>query len=228
MLARILYVEDDETLSYITKDNLEMNDFEVELCMDGLHAWEKFQQEQFDLCILDIMLPKMDGFNLAKKIRERDHHIPIIFLSAKSMKEDKIQGLMLGGDDYLTKPYSIEELILKIKVFLKRSGKTLRLNNKPIQLGQFEFKHAGLQLISANETKSLTQKEADLLQMLVHHQGNILKRADILETIWGENDYFLGRSLDVFISRLRKYLRSDERIKIENIHGVGFRLVVRE
>lgn len=222
---RILYVEDDEVLSFVTKDNLEMNRFEVEHCMDGEAGLSIFKKEDFDLCILDVMLPNMDGFTLAKEIRKRNQSIPILFLTAKSLKEDKIHGLQLGGDDYITKPFSIEELILKIEVFLRRKDLTKMASIDDYVIGDYTLETRNLRLIyQIGDQRDLTQKESDLLVCLIQNKNNILKREDILEKVWGENDYFMGRSMDVFISRLRKYLKKDKALKIENIHGVGFRL----
>jgi DNA-binding response OmpR family regulator len=226
MKPRILYIEDDKTLGFLTKDNLELNGYEVIHCEDGKTGWDTFQITDFDLCILDIMLPEMDGYQLAEKIRKRNIEIPILFLTAKSMKEDKIQGLKIGGDDYLTKPFSIEELVLKIEIFLKR--RTIfenSLKNK-FQLGNYLFDFDNLTLTLNEDTKTLTQREGELLIFMIKNKNNLVKREEILEAIWGENDYFMGRSLDVFISRLRKYLQEDPSIKIENHHGVGFRLVL--
>jgi DNA-binding response OmpR family regulator len=222
---RILYVEDDETLSFVTKDNLELNGYIVEHCMDGENAISLFYKNPFDLCILDVMLPKMDGFELAQKIRAADPNVPILFLTAKSMKEDKIHGLKLGADDYLTKPFSIEELILKIEVFLKRKFVSVPVNDVH-KIGQYVFDYRNLTLSIRESKRNLTQKEADLLKMLLDHKNNVVKRGLILEKLWGEDDYFLGRSMDVFISRLRKYLSEDPGIKLDNIHGVGFKLMV--
>ncbi len=223
--AHILYVEDDETLSFVTADNLELQGYQITHCADGQAALDVLQNQSFDLCILDVMLPEVDGFTIAKEIRKFDLDIPIIFLSAKSLKEDKIHGLKLGADDYLTKPFSIEELILKIDIFLRRSKVGLQVE-KPTayHIGSYHFNYDNLELKTEGFQKVLTQREADLLRYIVDRKGRIMKRSEILEAIWGEDDYFLGRSLDVFISRLRKYLKMDEQIKIENIHGVGFRL----
>lgn len=224
--AHLLYVEDDESLSFVTRDNLELNGYQVTYCEDGKVAMEKIQSGQkFDLCILDVMLPEIDGFALAEEIRRRDQQVPILFLTAKVMKQDKIHGLTLGADDYITKPFSIEELLLKINIFLRRSRYTGILKaNTPIQIGDYTFDHANLSLEYKDAPpETLTQKEADLLKLFVEHLNNVVKRSFILETIWGKDDYFLGRSLDVFISRLRKHLSDDDRIKIENIHGVGFK-----
>ena len=223
--AKILYVEDDEVLSFVTKDNLELNHFEVHHYLDGKSALKAFREGGFDLCLLDVMLPEIDGFSLAKEIRSRNKEIPLLFLTAKSLKEDRISGLQIGADDYITKPFSIEELILKIEIFLKRkyiSSTSETYDNYAI--GKFILEPANLLLKGGEEQKKLTQKEADLLQLLIEQKNKIVKRSMILERLWGENDYFMGRSMDVFISRLRKYLKSDTSVNLENIHGVGFRL----
>jgi DNA-binding response OmpR family regulator len=228
IMPRILYVEDDETLSFITKDHLELKGYEVRHCIDGQQAMETFKAEEFDLCVLDVMLPKMDGFTLAAEIRKRDKHIPILFLTAKSLKDDRLEGLRLGGDDYITKPFSIEELILRIEVFLKRNKVYSEATTRQFVLGKYTFDYSNLTLTDGSEANNLTQREADLLQYLAENPNRVIKRSDILLSVWGEDDYFLGRSLDVFISRLRKYLKSDDRIGIENVHGVGFRFIVPE
>ncbi len=226
--ARLLYVEDDESLSFVTRDNLELQGYEICYCADGREAMTAIAEGNFDLCILDVMLPYVDGFALAQEIRKKNADVPIIFLTAKSLKEDKLNGLKIGGDDYLTKPFSIEELILKVEIFLKRSKISYpdKSEKKPIiTVGKYQFDHANLTLrLEEEESKTMTQKEADLLKLLIENKNNVIKRTTILEALWGEDDYFMGRSMDVFISRLRKYLKSDERIKIENIHSVGFKL----
>ncbi len=224
--ARLLYAEDDETLSFITKDHLELQGYEVHHCINGAQALEAFKNEKFDLCIFDVMLPEMDGFTLAESIRKKDQQIPILFLTAKSLKEDRIHGLRLGGDDYLTKPFSIEELILKIEIFLRRS----RVFEAPtqdveIQVGLYKYLPLEYQLTKENEVRILTQRESELLDYLIKNKNKVIKRSAILESLWGEDDYFMGRSLDVFISRLRKYLGDDPAIKIDNIHGIGFKFV---
>lgn len=229
--AHIFYVEDDESLSYVTRDNLEFNGYQVTYCEDGQKALDMIRSGQkFDLCILDVMLPEVDGFALAEEIRKRDNQVPIIFLTAKSLKQDKIHGLTIGADDYITKPFSIEELLLKIDIFLRRSKYTgILKSNTPVSIGEYHFDYRNLNLAYAEEEgETLTQKEADLLKLLNENRNQVVKRSYILETIWGKDDYFLGRSLDVFISRLRKYLSRDERIKVENIHGVGFKFRVDE
>jgi len=220
----ILYVEDDETLSFVTKDNLELNGYQVTHAIDGKQAVQLFKKDIFDLCLLDVMLPEMDGYAVAEEIRSRHSEIPIIFLTAKSLKEDKIHGLKIGADDYITKPFSIEELILKIKVFLKRKYVTGSQELSVLKIGAFTLDHDNLKLSSGDEASQMTKKEADLLKLLITNKNKIVERSTILERLWGENDYFMGRSMDVFISRLRKYLKGDESITIENIHGVGFRL----
>lgn len=222
--VKLMYVEDDATLAFITQDSLKANGYDVDHFEDGVAALESFEKLYYDLCILDVMLPKMDGFELAERIRRVNKDIPIIFLTAKSMKEDRIAGLTIGADDYITKPFSIEELILKIEVFLKRKYITDSQAHS-YTFGKFTFDHDNLKLSYDNKEESLTQKEGDLLQLLLESRGNIIRREDILKKLWGENDYFLGRSMDVFISRLRKYMKSDASIAIENIHGVGFRFL---
>ncbi len=227
MQPHLLYVEDDESLSFVTRDNLELQGYRVTYCADGATAMEQIKDGKFDLCILDVMLPEVDGFTIAQEIRKTNIEVPIIFLTARSLKDDKIQGLKLGADDYMTKPFSIEELLLKIQVFLKRS-KVFHVAGTDNQLGDYIFDYKNLSLRNGDYNKVLTQKEADLLNLFFLNQNEIIKRSDILEKVWGEDDYFLGRSLDVFISRLRKYLKQDESLKIENIHGVGFRLKTKE
>ncbi len=224
MKAHLLYVEDDESLSFVTRDNLELQGYKVSYCENGKKALEMFEPEKYDLCILDVMLPEIDGFAVAEEIRKKDAQTPIIFLTAKSLKEDRIHGLRLGADDYMTKPFSIEELILKVEVFLRRTQRIPTPSKVTLyELGEYQFNHSELILKSQNSEKSLTQKEADLLKFFIDNKNEVLKRSFILESLWGEDDYFMGRSLDVFISRLRKYLKEDTNLKIENIHGVGFR-----
>lgn len=220
---KILYTEDDETLAFLTKDNLEQNNYEVVHCCDGKSGLEAFKKEDFDICILDIMLPKMDGFELATEIRKSNTDIPIIFLSAKTLKEDRIKGLRLGADDYLVKPFSIEELLLKIEIFLKRSQKNNLKESILYTIGKYQFDFTNFFLFNENEKISLTQREAELLKLFYNNKNMVLKREKILSALWGNDDYFTGRSLDVFISRLRKILINEEGIAIENIHGVGFR-----
>jgi len=222
---KILLVEDDQTLNFIVKDNLEQNGFMVISTFDGESAIKVFKSEKFALCLLDVMLPKKDGFTLAKEIRKLDDHVPIIFLTARSMTEDRIAGLTLGGDDYITKPFSMEELLLKIRIFLKRTLQPQSLATDKInyKVGKFNFYFDSLILESDEDRKTLTYKEAELLRYFCDNPNKVLSRSDILIQVWGSDDYYLGRSLDVFISRLRKYLVCDDSIKILNLHGIGFR-----
>ncbi|MGB3587497.1 MAG: response regulator transcription factor [Tunicatimonas sp.] len=228
--ATLLYVEDDDSLRYVTQDNLSLANYLVVACADGQSALEAFHDQPIDLCIIDVMLPKIDGFAVAKAIRQQNSQIPILFLSAKSLKEDRIAGLTLGADDYITKPFSIEELVLKVDIFLRRSQfqPAPPPANGLATIGNYRFDQGQQQLIYHNETRNLTQRESALLGYLSTHMNQVVKREDILATIWGEDDYFAGRSLDVFISRLRKYLQKDTAILIDNVHGVGFRLLINE
>jgi DNA-binding response OmpR family regulator len=224
MKAKILYVEDDDALSFITKDQLEMESYAVTHCSNGKDAWSSFKKGDFDLCLLDVMLPQLDGFELAKKIRAVSKHIPIIFLTAKTMQEDKMEGFLLGGDDYVTKPYSFEELKMRIDVFLRRRKMIEEAPKETLVVGMYLFDYSNLDLSLNGNSKGLTQREADILYYLASRPNQVIRRSDILEDIWGKDDYFYGRSLDVFISRLRKYLSEDESITIENVHSVGFKL----
>ena len=226
MKARILYVEDDESLSFITKDQLEMESYDVTHAINGKDGWAMFKKNEYDLCLLDVMLPQMDGFELAKKIRGVSKHVPIIFLTAKSMQEDKMEGFLLGGDDYVTKPYSFEELKMRIEVFLRRRKIIDEAPKEAVTIGNYSFDYANLDLSINGQSKGLTQREADILYYLAKRPNQVIRRSDILEDIWGKDDYFYGRSLDVFISRLRKYLTEDQALSIENVHSVGFKLNV--
>lgn len=223
----VLYVEDDETLKFITTDNLEREQFKVVTATDGKEAWELYRQLAPDICVLDVNLPKMDGFTLARHIREVNQDVPIIFVTAKSLKEDKLEGLLLGGDDYLVKPFSIEELILKIRIFLRRSKAVQDPSQQSqIKFGDFTLHPAKLLLTSPAGEIKLTFRETELLNYFLKNQEVLLGREQILESVWGGNDYFAGRSLDVYISRLRKYLSADPNIKIENRHGIGFQFII--
>jgi len=224
---RLLYVEDDESLRFVTQDNLEIAGYTVIGIGDGAEAKKQIEEGlEFDIAILDVVLPGVDGFAVAEAIRERDAEVPVLFLSAKSLKEDRLRGLRIGADDYLTKPFNIEELVLKVDIFLRRRHLAERPPEE-LKVGRFAVDMANLELtdtIEKGEARRLTQRELDLLALFARSPNRVLKRSDILIKIWGSDDYFLGRSMDVFISRLRKYLRADERVSIENVHGVGFRL----
>jgi DNA-binding response OmpR family regulator len=226
---RILYVEDDATLAFVTRDNLERAGYQIDACEDGVSALEKINTGTYDIYILDVMLPKIDGFTLARRIREKTESAPIIFLSARSTPDDKISGLQLGADDYITKPFSIEELILKIEIFMKRAKIDPAHLQKQVelQLGIYTFIPAELTVSHPDGEFSLTQKESELLEYLCTHQGKVLKRDDILEKVWGNSRFFSSRSLDVFVSRLRKLLNGDNRVKIENIHNIGYRFIIK-
>ena len=227
MTKRILLVEDDPSLGFVIKDNLVQKGYDVTLCTDGEAGQSAFDAAGFHLCIFDVMLPKKDGFTLAKSVREKNTDVPILFLTAKSMMEDKLVGFQAGADDYITKPFSLEELLCRIEVFLRRSNGLSQPDGKSFQLGNFEFDYANLTLkTKEGDEKSLTQKEAEVLQLLYQHRNRVLKREEILKQVWGDDDYFMGRSMDVFISKLRKYLKEDPHVQIVNHHGVGFRLEV--
>ena len=222
--VKVLYVEDDKTLSYITIENLERKGYSISYCEDGEQALTAFRTEDFDICLLDVMIPKNDGFTVAKEIRKINQDIPIIFLTAKSLQEDKIRGLMIGADDYLVKPFSMEELYLKMEVFLKRNRIINNIDNQNYKIGELTLDFTNLKLISTENEIRLTYREAELLRLLIINKNTLLKRESILKALWKEDDYFLGRSMDVFISRLRKYLKHTPGLVIENIHGVGFML----
>lgn len=219
--SKILYAEDDQTIAFLIQDSLETY-YDINCYSDGRSALEAFNIKSFDICLLDIMMPELNGFEVAEQIRSKNSDIPIIFISAKALKEDRIKGLKIGADDYLVKPFSIEELILKIEVFLKRSKKT-NVNSLNYKVGKYDFDPKNYTLQNTTHTISLTQRESELLLYFIRHKNTVLKRQDILKAIWGDDDYFMGRSLDVFISRLRKVLAEEQNILIENLHGIGFR-----
>lgn len=225
--ARILLVEDDLNLSTVIQDYLEMLGYKVLPCYDGEEGLETFKQEPVDLCLLDIMMPKRDGFSLAAEIRDANQLIPIIFLTAKSLKEDRIKGFRTGCDDYITKPFSTEELSLRISAVLRRCETSMSLKPSEelnFKIGRYTFDYNNMLLLLDGEKQSLTRKEADLLRLLCENQNKLLKRETALRLIWGTDDYFIGRSMDVFITKLRKYLKQDEDISITNVHGTGFKL----
>ena len=232
-MTRILLVEDEANFGAVLRDYLQMHDYEVSLYQDGLAGLGAFRAHPFDLCILDVMMPKMDGFTLAEEIRSINSDIPIIFLTARSMKEDVYQGFELGADDYITKPFDSEELLYRVKAVLKRSEGNSQAASVPeipdtFSFGEFEFNHRLHQINHLGEIIKLSPKEADLLQLLLTRSNDLLPRDEALQKLWGDDNYFNARSMDVFISKLRKRFRPDERIKIENVHGRGFRMVVPE
>ncbi|MBK9729727.1 MAG: response regulator transcription factor [Chitinophagaceae bacterium] len=241
--ARVLLVEDDKSLASVIRDYLSISGYQVTLCEDGQSALNIFKNNKFDLCILDVMMPKKDGYAVAQEIRKTEEAIPILFLTSKSGKEDRIKGFKSGGDDFITKPFNIEELVLRMEVFLKRS-RTNHSKQKTFQLGSILFDYTNFELsvnqpqglqdkrkAGVTETvvdkRKLTEKEAEILYALCSNLHNVVKRDELLMKVWGSDDYFLGRSLDVFISKLRKYLTVDPQVEIENHHGVGFKLTVK-
>ncbi len=225
LMAKILLAEDDENLGFMVCDNLESLEHSVAWAKNGEEALELYDRSKPEICLVDVMMPKMDGFVLAEKIRAIDEFVPIIFLTAKSLEEDKLRGFEIGGDDYITKPFSIKELAYRIQVFLRRTLDASSNSSQIITFGDSSYDAINICYSIGDEKHPLTQMEGQLLKMLLNNKGTLVKREDILEEIWGENDYFKGRSLDVFITRLRKYLKADPTIEIKNHHGVGFSLV---
>lgn len=226
---QILLCEDDTNLGMVLKNYLELNDYEVVLERDGKLGLAAFHREKFDLCLLDVMMPNMDGFTLAEEIRDVNPDVPLFFLSAKTMKDDIIQGYKLGADDYITKPFDSEVLLHKIKAILKRNEELHREEaNAEYDLGGYHFNPRLRELTFDGKTQTLSPKENELLKMLSEYKNDLLSREIALKKIWGSDTYFNGRSMDVYIAKLRKYLKEDANIEIVNIHGNGFRLVVTE
>jgi DNA-binding response OmpR family regulator len=233
---RILLAEDDPNLGILLVDYLQAEGYEVKLCKDGELALAAFEKNQFDLCLLDVMMPKMDGFTLAKGIRLQDKKIPVIFITAKSLKEDKSKGYDLGADDYITKPFDEEELLWKIKAVIRRipgsisNGLASGSGNKPeiISIGKYKFDYHNQSLTINDNIRRITEKESEIIKYISDRRNNIIKREELLKDLWGENDYFLGRSLDVFITKIRKYLKEDPELNIESVFKVGFIFTVPE
>ena len=226
---KILLVEDDQNLGMVLKNYLELSDYDVTLERDGILGLAAFRREKYELCLLDVMMPNMDGFTLAENIRDTDPDVPLFFLSAKTMKEDIINGYKLGADDYITKPFDSEVLLLKIKAILKRNEEINRVSDAiEFDLGKYHFNPKLRELIIEGKTHTLSPKENELLKMLAEFKNDLLPREQALKRIWGSDTYFNGRSMDVYIAKLRKYLKEDTNIEIVNIHGNGFRLVVPE
>lgn len=227
MKTKILLVEDDTSLGFIISDQLKSDGYDVTLCTDGAEGFKRFNEEKFHLCIFDVMMPKKDGFTLAKDIRQINDQIPILFLTAKSNDEDKVEGFRSGGDDYLTKPFNVEELQLRVAALLRRVNIEPEEKEKDLyNIGDYTFDTINFELKHKNFEKVLTKKEAQILKMLCKLMNQVVAREVILTAVWGQDDYFVGRSLDVFITKLRKYLKEDERISINNVHGIGFKLEV--
>ena len=231
--AKILLVEDDQNFGDVLRSFLEVHDYDVTLAVDGVAGLESYRRGKWDLCIFDVMMPRLSGFELAKKVRETDSQTPIIFLTAKAMKEDVLAGFELGADDYITKPFNSEELLARINVILRRSqtAEEPEAEQTDFDFGQFHFNFPLRILTHTNEKgeknkEKLSPKEAQLLQLFAIHKNNILSRSEALTKIWGEDNYFTARSMDVFVTKLRKYLKPDAAIEIVNIHGNGFQLLV--
>lgn len=223
--AKLLLVEDDPTLSYVMKDSLANAGFEVVHCPDSESAWLQFMKHNFDVCLLDVVLPKKDGMHLAKQIREKNEAIPILMLTSKSMDDDKLAGFKSGADDYITKPFNMQELIMRLEVFLRRTKKNEDNTPTDFKLGGLDFDYTNLILRGEKTEHQLTQREADLIRYLCLNANRVLKRDEILMNVWGKEDYFLGRSMDVFITKVRKYLKDQPGVELQTIHGIGFKFV---
>jgi two-component system, OmpR family, response regulator len=224
---RVLLAEDDKNLGTILKAYLEAKGYQTTLCVDGKEALEKFKREDYTFCILDVMMPVMDGFALAAEIRKLNSQVPLLFLTAKSMQEDKLHGFELGADDYLTKPFSMEELLMRMKAIMRRSEEAL-VRPTFFEIGSFTFDYNRQILSRAGEDNKLTSKEAELLRLLCENLNRVLDRSVALNKIWFDDSYFNARSMDVYITKLRKYFKNDDQIELMNVHGVGFKLVVNE
>ncbi|RYG43432.1 MAG: response regulator transcription factor [Chitinophagaceae bacterium] len=224
--ARILLAEDDTFLRELMKEAMEENGYAVTECADGQEAINTFTKNSFDICLLDVMMPLKDGFMVAKKIRQQSDVHPIIFISTKGMLEDKVKGYLTGADDYITKPFSMKELLLKIEVFLRRSRQAFSEEKVEFRFGDTIFSYSDLTVTTPLASHTLQQKEAELLRFLCSFPNRILKREEILLAVWNKDDFFLGRSMDVYMTKLRKYLKTDEKVTIETVHGVGFRFSI--
>lgn len=226
---KILLAEDDPNLGTLLQEYLTLKGYPADLARDGDEALNQFVKQEYDLCIFDVMMPKKDGFTLAKEIRQANADIPIIFLTAKAMKEDTLQGFRLGGDDYLTKPFNMEELVARMEAILRRSQKNDQKDqksNRIFQIGNLTFDSERQTLTHGEESQKLTSREAELLKIFCQHLGQPLSRSYILKAIWGDDSYFNARSMDVYLTKIRKYLRPDERIQLINLHGEGFKMIV--
>jgi DNA-binding response OmpR family regulator len=224
--ARILLAEDDFHLRELMKDALEDEGYSVETCENGQEAIDTFDKNKFDICLLDIMMPVKDGYIVAKKIRQQSDIMPILFISTKNMEDDKVKGYLSGADDYITKPFSMKELLLKLDVFLRRTKKMFSETRQDFNLGKIYFSYTDRKLTTPEGNFDVKQKEADLLKFLCLHPNRILKRDEILLAVWGKDDFFLGRSMDVYMTKLRKYLKTDPEVILETIHGMGYRFTV--
>lgn len=227
MKIRILLVEDDASLGFVISDQLKSDGYSVTLCTDGAEGFQRFNEEEFHMCIFDVMMPKKDGFTLAREVRQVNANVPILFLSAKSEDHDKVEGFKSGGDDYLTKPFNVEELQLRVAAMLRRVNiQPTQSDDSNFVIGNYNFDTVNYKLTHPKFEKNLTKKEAQILKMLCKFMNQVVAREMVLNAVWGQDDYFVGRSLDVFITKLRKYLSEDPRIQITNAHGIGFKLEV--
>jgi len=225
--TKVLLCEDDPNLGTLLKEYLNAKGFDTELATDGVEGTKMFKRSSYDFILLDVMMPLKDGFTLAKEIREEDKHTPILFLTAKSMKEDTLEGFKSGGDDYITKPFSMEELLARINAILRRTSALPEEGEQTVQykIGLYSFDYNKQKLISPSSEVKLTTKENELLYLLCKNKNNIMERSYALKAIWGDDNYFNGRSMDVYIAKLRKHLKEDEGVEILNIHGRGFKLL---
>ena len=227
MGVKILLAEDDVNLGFVISDQLKSDGYDVTLSTNGVEALVNFHEQKYHLCIFDVMMPLKDGFTLAKDIRKTDQKTPILFLTAKTMTDDRIEGFKSGGDDYLTKPFSMEEFSFRVKALLKRV-KIIPVKESPvIKIGSYFFDTSEFCLILDEQIKKLTKKEAQILKILCKYVNEVTPREIILNSVWGQDDYFTGRSMDVFITKLRKYLKEDADVQIENIHGIGLKLSIK-
>lgn len=224
--VRVLLAEDDRNLGNILKSYLDAKGYSTRLCVNGQEAYDQFIREKFDFCVVDVMMPVKDGFTLAKEIRQHDRQIPILFLTAKSLEDDKLKGFQAGADDYLTKPFSMDELLMRMEAILRRTGGGQSVN-KLYKIGNFDFDY-NLQILKLNgEEHRLTSKENELLRLLCENLNETLDRSFALNKIWQDDSYFNARSMDVYIAKLRKYLKEDPNVELINVHGIGFKLVVK-
>jgi DNA-binding response OmpR family regulator len=227
--AKLLVVEDDPNLGDILKDYLEMKGYEATLCRDGEEGWNKFKKDKFDLCLLDIMMPKKDGFTLAREIKKVQENLPILFLTAKNHKDDIIEGLKIGADDYITKPFSMEELLLRVNAILKRTKKSDEISPlKVYNFGAFILHYDEQVLEGPNGKNKLTSKENELIRILAAEINKLVSRSYALKQIWGDDSYFNARSMDVYLSKIRKILKDDPKVQIITVHGEGFKLIISE
>ena len=226
---KILVLEDDTNLGFLLREHLEMNSYSVKLCRNGEDGLTEYKLNKYGLCLVDVMMPRKDGFTFVKELREKDSDIPVIFLTAKSLKEDRIEGFKIGCDDYITKPFSMEELILRIQAVLRRTNQSHQeeIAQTLFSIGKFSFDFNLRTLTIGQNKNELTSKEAELLRLLCVYQNKVLERETALKVVWGDDSYFNSRSMDVFISKIRKYLKDDPSINLMNIHGKGYKLMVQ-